>query len=143
MPNIKERRYRPMAQPVINAADHSTPILNCIRRCKRKTKTSRYWRLDNHNIQADTNAVINLSTVKLSQAENQLFARGLSFYPTPVTSTGLRLELIFRLEFSRWMRVGPRVLLGLSPQTYLNPGPLPYTGTLHLTLFLRLSGMTS
>ena len=72
-----------MVQPVINTANRSTSIRNCIRRRKRKTKTSRYWRRDNHNIQLDTNAVINLSTVKLSQAENQLLARGLSFYPIP------------------------------------------------------------
>ena len=70
-------------QPVIDALDQSTPIRNRIRRRKRKTKTNRYWRRDNRNIQLDTNAVINLSSVTLSQDENQLLARGLSFCPTP------------------------------------------------------------
>ena len=92
------------SHPVINAPDHSTPIRSRIRRRKRKTKTNRYWRRDNHNIQLDTNAVINLSSVTLSQDENQLLARGLSFCPTPrnINWTEVRADLH---EFSRRMRL--------------------------------------
>ena len=138
-----------MLQPVINAANHSTSIRNCIRRRKRKTKTIRYWRRDNHNIQLHTNVGINLNTVKLSQTENQLLARGLSFYPTPHNINWTEVGADFH-EFSRRMRLCPRVLSWLSsPKLILTHsvpkaiGPLPSTGTLHLTLFSRLSGMTS
>ena len=92
------------SHPVINAPDHSTPIRSRMRRRKRKTKTNRYWRRDNHNIQLDTNAVINLSSVTLSQDENQLLARGLSFCPTPrnINWTEVRADLH---EFSRRTRL--------------------------------------
>ena len=87
--------------------NHSTPIRNSSnrrQRHKRKTNRNRYWRRDNHNIQLDTNAVINLSNATLSHDETQLLARGLSFCPTPrnVDWTEVRADFI---EFSRRMRL--------------------------------------
>ena len=82
--------------------NHSTPIRNSSnhrRRHKHKTNRNRYWRRDNHNIQLDTNTVINLSNATLSHDETQLLARGLSFCPTPrnVDWTEVRADFI---EFS-------------------------------------------
>ena len=121
-----------------------------MRRHKRKTKTNRYWRRDNRNIQLDTNAVINLSSVTLSQDENQLLARSLSFCPTPrnINWTEVRADFY---EFSRRMRLleyfhdyPPPPPKQISTHSVPKAtGPLPYVGTLHLTLFLMLSGMTS
>ena len=131
------------SHPVISAPDHSTPLRSRIR----KTKTNRYWRRDNHNIQLDTNAVINLSSVALSQDENQLLARGLSFCPTPrnINWTEVRPDFY---EFSRRMRLQeyfhdypPKPILTHSAPKAI--GPFPCTGTLHLTLFLMLSSMIS
>ena len=74
---------QPINAPIITTANSSTPIRNHRRRRKRKTTTNRYWRRDNHNIQLDSNVVINLSNVTtLTQDETQLLARGLSFCPT-------------------------------------------------------------
>ena len=91
-------------QPVINAPDHSTPIRNRIRR---------------RNIQLYTNAVINLSTVTLSQDENQLLARGLSFCPTPRNINWTEVRADFH-EFSRRMRL-LEYFHDYPPQTNLNP----------------------
>ena len=74
---------QPMHDPVITAINPPSPTHKHRRRRKRKSTTNRYWRRDNHNIQLDTNAVINLSTVTLTHDETQLLARGLSFCPTP------------------------------------------------------------
>ena len=83
----------------------------------------------------------------LSLDENQLLARGLSFCPTPrnINWTEVRADCH---EFSRRMRLleyfhdyPPRPILTHSVPKAI--GPLPYTGTLHLTFFLMLSSMTS
>ena len=62
-----------------------TPITTAttLRRRRRRRRNIRYWRRNNHNIQLDTNSVINLSNVTLSHDETQLLARGLTFCPTP------------------------------------------------------------
>ena len=64
-----------------NTSNHTT--LRHRRRRRRNKRTKRYWRKDNHNIQLDTNSVINLSSCTLSPDETQLLARGLTFCPTP------------------------------------------------------------
>ena len=110
-------------QPVINAPDHSTPIHNRIRRRKRKTETNRYWRRDNRNIQLDTNAVINC------------LLGAFPFVLLLVTSTGLRLELISMNSVDGCvMTIAPPSKLTITNFVPKAIGPLPYTGTLHLTL---------
>lgn len=127
-------------QPVvINAPDPSTPIRNRIRR--RKRKTNRYWRRDNRNIQLDTNAVIDLSSVTLSQDENQLLARGLSFCPTSRNINWTETRANFHEFSTRRMRI--LEYFHDYPPPLKAIGPLPYTGTLPLTLFLMLWSMTS
>ena len=65
-------------------ANHNTPHPHKRRRRRRRNiRTTRYWRRNNHNIQLDTNSVINLSNVTLSHDETQLLARGLTFCPMP------------------------------------------------------------
>ena len=71
---------QPINAPIITTANTSTLVPNHRRQCKWKTTTNRYWRCDNHNIQLDSNTVINLSNVT---ALTQLLARGFSFNPTP------------------------------------------------------------
>ena len=74
------------------------------RRRRRNIRTTRYWRRNNHNIQLDTNSVINLSNVTLSSDETQLLARGLTFCPTPrqIDWNEVRADIN---EFSRRMRL--------------------------------------
>ena len=78
---------------IITTANSSTPIRNHRRRRKRKTTTNRYWRRHNHNIQLDSNAVINLSNATLTHDETQLLA--FPFAPLHVKLTGLNFELTF------------------------------------------------
>ena len=67
-------------RPVTTNHNTSNPTtLRHRRRRRRNKRTKRYWRKDNHNIQLDTNSVINLSTCTLSPDETQLLARGLTF----------------------------------------------------------------
>ena len=85
---------QPTHDPVMTAINHSSPTRKHRRRRKRKSTTNRYWRRDNHKIQLDTNAVINLSTVTLTHVETQLHAAVSPFVVLHVTLTGLKLELI-------------------------------------------------
>ena len=55
--------------------NHNTPHLRKRRRRRRRNiRATGYWRVNNHNIQLDTNSVINLSNVTLSHDEIQLLA---------------------------------------------------------------------
>ena len=74
------------------------------RRRRHNIRTTRYWRRNNHNIQLDTNSVINLSNVTLSHDETQLLARGLTFCPTPrqIDCNEVRADIN---EFSRRMHL--------------------------------------
>ena len=58
--------------------NHSTSTTRNRRRRRKRKNTNKYWRRNNHNIQLDTNAVINLSNINLTHDETQLLARGLS-----------------------------------------------------------------
>ena len=57
------------------------------RRRRRNKRVTRYWRRNNHNIQLDTNSVINLSTSTISHDETQLLAKGLKLCPMPALIT--------------------------------------------------------
>ena len=89
-------------------ANHNTPPLPHKRRRRRRRRynirTTRYWRRNNHNIQLDTNSVINLSNVTLSHDETQLLARGLTFCLTlrQIDWNEVRADIN---EFSRRMRL--------------------------------------
>ena len=102
--NASTNHILPTNVPIITTANSFTPIRNHRRRRKRKTTTNRYWRRHNHNIQLDSNAIINLSNATLTHDETQLLARGLSFCPTPrkIDWTELRADFY---EFSRRMRL--------------------------------------
>ena len=87
-------------------ANHNTPFdpHKHRRRRRRNKRTTRYWRRNNHNIQLDTNSVINLSNVTLSHDETQLLARGITFCPMPrqIDWNEVRADIN---EFSRRMRL--------------------------------------
>ena len=91
---------------LIPNANHNTPSDPHKRRRRRRRNKcfTRYWRRNNHNIQLDTNSVINLSNVTLSHDETQLLARGLTFCPTPrkIGWNEVRADIN---EFSRRMRL--------------------------------------
>ena len=133
--------------------NHSTPIRNSSnrrRRHKRKTNRNGYWRRDNHNIQLDTNAVINLSNATLTHDETQLLASGLSFCPTPrnVDWTEIRADFIeYSADvcdcLSTFMTIPLNPSLTHSVLRALGPPPPPPTETLYLTLFWTLLNMTS
>ena len=110
---------QPTHDPVITAINHPSPTHKHRRRHKRKSTTNRYWRRDNHNIQLDTNAVINLSTVTLTHDETQLLARGLSFCPAPRNTDWTEVRADFN-EFSRRMRL-LEYFHDHPPQTNPNP----------------------
>ena len=74
-----------------------------------------------------------------------MLARGLSSSPTPRNINWTEVRADFH-EFSRRLLeyfhdYASKLILTFSVPKAIRP--LPYTGTLHLTLFLRLSGMAS
>ena len=91
----------------MTAINHSSPTRKHRRRRKRKSTTNRYWRRDNHKIQLDTNAVINLSTVTLTRpysCRDAVACGGLSFCRTPRNIDWTEVRADFN-EFSRRMRL--------------------------------------
>ena len=109
-------------QPVTNAIVPPTHTRTHRRRRKRKStnrNATKYWRRKNHNIQLDTNAVINLSKRTLTHDEIQVLARGVSFCPTPhnINWTEVKADLN---TFSRRMRL-LEYFHDFPPQTNTNP----------------------
>ena len=109
-------------------ANHNTSIHTHRhrRRRKRNRQTTRYWRRNNHNIQLDTNSVINLSnTTTLSHDETQLLARGLTFCPTPrqIDWTEVKADIN---DFCRRVRLF-EYFHDFPPQT--DPNPFRIKGT--------------
>ena len=124
----------------MTAINHSSPTRKHRRRRKRKSTTNRYWRRDNHKIQLDTNAVINLNTVTLTHVETQSLAAVSPFVVLHVTLTGLKLELISMNLADVWDSSNTFMTILLKPiPTHSVPKaawPLHPTGTLIVTLFL-------
>ena len=113
---LEERKQRKLDRLFRSRPPH-------VRRSRRKRKTRHAPTTATPSVQPDRNTVVNLSNVPLSEAEESLLSRGLSFCPTPPKLDDFSLENDLE-DFYRRLRL--REYFHNSDSEEENPQPKPF-----------------